>query len=238
MADLAINIEKLCKSVAGHTVLEQIDLSVGTGEYMGIIGANGAGKTTLMKCILDFCDVTSGKITVFGITHKNRLAREKLAFMPESFTPPYYLTAQDFLHYIMQLYGVKYDSNRVEELAAVLVLDISALLKPAKELSKGMCQKLGLLACLASNKDLMLFDEPMNCLDVKTRAHFRQYLMQLKQAGKTVVFSTHLLTDAELLCDRIAIIHDGRIRFHGTTQTCMDIFKADNLEQAYLNCIQ
>ena len=237
MTDSAIHIEKLCKSFAGNQVLEEIDLTVSSGEFKGLIGVNGAGKTTLIKCLLDFCSVTSGKIKIFGTPHTKKQAREKLVFLPERFVPPYYLTGKDFLVYMAELHGVEYNSKKVADLSRILDLDISALSKPVRDFSKGMSQKLGLTACLMSEKDLMVLDEPMSGLDPKARAYLKQHLIELKQAGKTVFFSTHLLADIEVLCDRIAILHEGRIRFTGTTEECSEMFQASNLEQAYLSCV-
>lgn len=237
MSDSAIHIENLCKSFAGNQVLEQIDLTVSSGEFKGLIGVNGAGKTTLIKCLLDFCSVTSGKIKIFGTPHIKKEARENLVFLPERFVPPYYLTGKDFLVYMAELHGVEYNSKKVADLSSILDLDISALSKPVRDFSKGMAQKLGLVACLMSEKDLMVLDEPMSGLDPKARAYLKQYLIELKQAGKTVFFSTHLLADIEVLCDRIDILHEGRIRFTGTTEECTEMFQAGDLEQAYLACV-
>jgi len=139
--------------------------------------------------------------------------------------------------YMAELHGVEYNSKKVTDLSRILDLDISALSKPVRDFSKGMAQKLGLAACLMSEKDLMVFDEPMSGLDPKARAHLKQHLIELKQAGKTVFFSTHLLADIEVLCDRIAILHEGSIRFTGTTEECTEMFQADDLEQAYLTCV-
>ncbi len=237
MTDSVINIRKLCKSFADNHVLDEIDLSVSSGEFTGLIGVNGAGKTTLIKCLLDFCDVTSGTIEIFGTAHTNKEARKKLVFLPERFTPPYYLTGKDFLIYMAELHGVEYSNDRVTDLFAILDLDLSALLKPVREFSKGMAQKLGLAACLMSDKDLLVLDEPMSGLDPKARAYLKQHLIDLKQAGKTIFFSTHMLADIEVLCDRVAILHQGHLRFTGTIEECTDMFSADDLEQAYLTCV-
>jgi len=237
MTDLAIKVEKLCKSFSGTQVLNEIDLTVAKGEFKGLIGVNGAGKTTLIKCLLDFCEVTSGNIEIFGTTHTKKEARKRLVFLPERFVPPYYLTGKDFLVYMAELHGVEYNSRKVTDLFAILDLELSALSKPVRDFSKGMAQKLGLAACLMSEKDLMVLDEPMSGLDPKARAYLKQHLIELKQGGKTIFFSTHMLADIEVLCDRVAILHDGHIRFAGTVEECTDKFKADDLEQAYLTCV-
>jgi ABC-2 type transport system ATP-binding protein len=237
MTDTAIKIEKLCKSFASVQVLNQIDLIVSTGEFTGLIGVNGAGKTTLIKCLLDFCDVTSGNIEIFGTAHTRKEARENLVFLPERFMPPYYLTGKDFLVYMADLHGVEYSNNKVTDLFRILDLELSALSKPVREFSKGMAQKLGLASCLMSENELLVLDEPMSGLDPKARAYLKQYLIELKEAGKTIFFSTHMLADIEVLCDRVAILHEGRIRFTGSIEECTSMFNADNLEQAYLACV-
>lgn len=237
MQPLAIEINKLSKSYGTHPVLIEIDMSVNTGEYIGLIGVNGSGKTTLMKCMLDFCAITSGSIRLFGIEHTNITAREQLVFLPEKFLPPYYLTGMNFLDYMANLNGTESNVKEIEELMKVLDLDRSALSKPVRQYSKGMAQKLGLIACLQSNKTLFLFDEPMSGLDPKARAYLKQYLLDLKQHGNTLFFSTHLLVDVEILCDRLAILHKGKIQFIGTPDECHDQYQCDSLEQAYLVCV-
>jgi len=151
--------------------------------------------------------------------------------------PPYYLTGRDFLVYMAELHGVEYNNKKMADLFEILDLELSALSKPVREFSKGMAQKLGLASCLLSEKDLMILDEPMSGLDPKARAYLKQHLNGLKQAGKTIFFSTHLLADIEILCDRIAVLHEGSIQFIGTIEECKKTFKASNLEQAYLACV-
>ena len=237
MEPVAIEIDNLSKSFGNHHVLREIELVVNSGEYIGLVGVNGSGKTTMMKCMLDFCAISSGSIRLFGLEHTNISAREQLVFLPEKFMPPYYLSGMDFLDYMANLNGTVSDINRIEELLKVLDLDQSALSKPVRQYSKGMAQKLGLIACLQSGKALFLFDEPMSGLDPKARAYLKEYLLNLKQHDKTLFFSTHLLVDVETLCDRLAILHRGKIRFIGTPEECRHQFQSDNLEQAYLACV-
>lgn len=237
MTDAAIHIEKLCKYFINVQVLDRIDLSVCRGEFMGLIGVNGAGKTTLIKCLLNFCHITSGNIKIFGTTHTKKQAREKLIFLPERFMPPYYLSGHDFLVYMAELHGIQYNPRVVTNLLTILDLDLSVLSKPVREFSKGMAQKLGLVACLMSEKELMVLDEPMSGLDPKARAYLKQHLIEWKQQGKTLFFSTHLLADIEALCDHVAILHQGSIQFAGTIEECIDLFRAKDFEQAYLSCV-
>ncbi len=235
--DQLVIFENVDKSYGRQQILSSIDLSITNGEYLGLVGVNGAGKTTLINCMLDFTSIDSGAISIFDKDHTQTITRERLAYLPEKFTPPYYLTGQDFLVYMTRLYRVPYDPINVDRLLSILDLDPSALEKPVRQFSKGMSQKLGLAACLLSNKDLLIMDEPMSGLDPKARAYLKQHLLDLKKQGQTLFFSTHLLSDVEALCDRVAILHQGKIQFSGSPDECCEHFGTDDFEQAYLNCV-
>ena len=233
----SIKIEKLNKKFGQQKVLNDVSLSIDAGEYVGLIGINGTGKTTLIKCLLDFCSINSGSISIFGIDHKQTDARKQLTYLPEKFIPPYYLTGENFLKYMADLNGVTYDAVAVAGMLKILDLDLTALTKPVHQLSKGMGQKLGLAACMSSNKPLMVFDEPMSGLDPRARALLKRHLLELKQQGKTLFYSTHLLEDVAVLCDRVIILHGGHICFSGTTLECCNKYQTDNFEAAYLACV-
>jgi ABC-2 type transport system ATP-binding protein len=237
MNSSAIEFTGIEKTYGRQPVLSGVDLTVTAGEYLGLVGVNGAGKTTLIKALLDFIHIDAGEIRIFGIPHTDLQARARLAFLPEKFTPPYYLYGRDFLRFMGELHGLAYDEERVRDMLRALDLDAAALAKPVRQYSKGMAQKLGLAACLLSNRELLVLDEPMSGLDPKARALFKEYLLGLRQHGQTLFFSTHLLADVEAICDRIAILHARRIRFVGTPRECRAHYRADDLEQAYLRCI-
>ncbi|MFT5132432.1 MAG: ABC-2 type transport system ATP-binding protein [Gammaproteobacteria bacterium] len=233
----AVKVSNLVKYYGKQSVLSDISLNVVPGEFLGLIGVNGAGKTTLIKCLLDFTQINSGSINLFGATHTQPKARERLAFLPEKFIPPYYLSGKEFLDFMHELHGLDYNAVAVEEMLGILDLDPAYINKPVGQLSKGMSQKIGLAACLLSNKDLLVLDEPMSGLDPRARAYLKQYLLGLKEKGKTLFFSTHMLSDAETLCDKVAILHGGRIRFVGSPAECCLTYDTDDFEQAYLRCV-
>ena len=237
MSTAAITIKQLEKNYGPSPVLEQLELSLVTGEFVGLVGENGAGKTTLINCILDFCSINAGNIHIFNVDHHQTKARERLTYLPEKFSPPYFMTGLDYLKYMAGLHDVQFNTRAVEQCLTELDLDKSALHKPVKHYSKGMGQKLGLAACFLSNKELMIFDEPMSGLDPKARALLKRYLLQLKKQNKTLFYSTHLLEDVEALCDRVLILHDGQICFTGTTDECCSTFHAPDFESAYLVCV-
>jgi len=217
--------------------LEDISLEIARGELFGLVGGNGAGKTTLIKCMLDFAEADSGAIEIFGTSHRAAAARREIAFLPERFNPPYYLTGRDFLRYMAQLHRVPYDEERVARIFERLDLDLDALTKPARTYSKGMTQKLGLAACLMSGKSLQVLDEPTSGLDPKARALLKRELANLKAAGRTVFFSSHALADVEEICDHMAVLHGGRLRFSGTPGELKARYAKSGLEEAFLECI-
>ena len=233
----ALSIQELNQHYDKHDVLKGINLSVNQGEYVGLVGVNGAGKTTLIKSILDFVSIDSGKIEIFGKPHQETTSREALSFLPEKFIPPYYLTGNDFLSYMAELNQVDLKASAIEELFQILDLEMVALKKSVRQYSKGMSQKLGLASCFLSQRPMLLFDEPMSGLDPKARAYLKRHLASLKETGKTLFFSTHLLADVESICDRIIVLHDGKICFNGSPSQCREEFNANDLENAYLNCI-
>ncbi|MFA7243220.1 MAG: ABC transporter ATP-binding protein [Sulfuricellaceae bacterium] len=233
----ALDFKHLAKHYAKNVVLQDIDLDVATGEFFGLVGMNGAGKTTLIKCLLDFCEINGGGIEIFGVAHRLTAARRQLAFLPERFMPPYYLTGGDFLRYMLKLNQLAYDREEVEEMIGKLDLDLSALTRPVHTYSKGMTQKLGLAACFLGKKSLYILDEPMSGLDPKARALLKSHLRDTHATGRTLFFSSHSLSDVEEICDRMAILHNGRLNFIGTPTQCCQIYQAGNLEQAYLRCI-
>ena len=237
MTELAIEFQAVEKQYQKQQVLKGINLEVKAGEYMGLVGINGAGKTSLIKCLLDFNLPDSGSIQIFGCEYSKIESRQRLSFLPEKFIPPYYLTGRDFLKYMLELYDVAYDEQKVESMLNILDLRQDSLSKSVSQLSKGMAQKLGLAACFLSEKELLILDEPMSGLDPKARAYLKQYLLELKEQGKTLFFSTHLLVDVETLCDRMAILHEGIIRYVGSPKECCEHYGADNIEEAYLKCI-
>ena len=233
----ALRFTQVTKRYGAKTALAGFSLEIRQGEFFGLLGVNGAGKTTLLKCMLDFCAVDSGDIQIFGTPHRVTRSRSRLAFLPERFSPPFYLTGRDFLQYMSRLHHTAYDANRVQQVFQSIDLDVAALDKPARSYSKGMTQKLGLAACLLSGKDLQILDEPASGLDPKARALFKRELAALRDGRRTVFFSSHALGDVEQLCDRVGIVHAGKLCFAGTPDALKTAYEERNLEQAFLACI-
>jgi ABC-2 type transport system ATP-binding protein len=226
------------KSFGRAEVLRGIDLDLPSGSCVGLAGVNGAGKTTLIKCLLDFCAIDSGAIEVQGVEHRRPRARTRLAFLPERFTAPYFLTGREFIAMMLELFGRPYEDERVRAMFAALDLDDATLDRPVRDLSKGMTQKLGLAACFLSQRDLYVLDEPMTGLDPLARARARDLLLRMKSEGRTLFFTSHSLADIEEVCDQITVLHKGTLAYSGTPHGLRDRYGDSSLERAFLKCIE
>ena len=233
----ALRTTGLAKSYSRRAVLTGIDLEIATGAAFGLIGVNGAGKTTLIKCMLDFCSVDCGTIEIFGVRHTSTAARARLAFVPERFAPPHYLTCREFVDLMLSLAGCPFEADRVGRLFDELSLDREALDRPVRQLSKGMTQKLGLAGCFLVERDLYMLDEPMSGLDPASRVAVKSVLARLTGEGRTLFFTSHVLADVEELCSSIAVLDGGAIRFHGTPAELCARFGEAHLERAFIRCI-
>ena len=233
----ALSFEHVSKAFGPAPALEDVSLDVERGELFGLVGGNGAGKTTLIKCLLDFCTVDRGRIAISGVASRLTSARAPLAFLPERFSPPHYLTGGDFLRYMAELHGRSFDEARVQRTFEALDLDVAALARPSRAYSKGMTQKLGLAACLLSDKPIQVLDEPMSGLDPKARALLKRVLKTLAASGGTVFLTSHALADVQEICDRMAVLHEGRLRFVGTPAELIAEYGGGDLEHAFLACI-
>ena len=167
----------------------------------------------------------------------HRALVHNLIDQPERFTPPYYFTGEDFIRYVLAMQSTVYERAEATRMLTRLELDLTALTRPVRAYSKGMTQKLGLAACLLARKALYVLDEPASGLDPKALALFKGQLRELKVQARTVFFTSHALSDVAEICDRLAIIHDGALRFAGSPAALIAQYASNNLEQAFLRCI-
>ena len=234
----AVRIDHLAKRYGRHVALDDIDMTIEAGEAFGLVGANGAGKTTLIRCLLDLTAPAAGAIHIFGVPSRNPISRARLAYLPERFVPPHYLTGEEFLRALTTLMGTAYDAGRAERLVAELELDREALARPVRTLSKGMTQKLGLAGCLLPERELYVLDEPMSGLDPAARIAVKGALRRLSAEGRTLLFTSHVLADVDELCSSIAVLERAQLRFRGSPQTLRERYGETNLERAFLRCIR
>ena len=199
--------------------LKPLHLAVEEGEIFGFLGPNGAGKTTTLKMLMGLVFPTAGTARILGREWTDPEVKAQIGFLPEQ---PYfydYLTSHELLDYYGQLSGVpgKDRKRRIDEvLTRVGLTDVRGL--QLRKFSKGMLQRAGIAQAILHNPKLVFFDEPMSGLDPLGRREVRDLMEQLKQEGKTVFFSTHILSDAEALCDRVAIINKGELRGVGAVE--------------------
>jgi ABC-2 type transport system ATP-binding protein len=238
MPEPLVRFRGVNKSFGRAEVLRGFDLDIPASHCVGLAGVNGAGKTTLIRCLLDFCDIDSGAIEVRGIGHRQPRARARIAYLPERFTAPYFLTGREFTAMMLRLFGSRYEEERVRTMFAALDLDPSALDKPVREYSKGMTQKLGLAACFLSERDLYVLDEPMSGLDPKARARAKDLMRKLKSEGRTLFFTSHSLADVEEVCDLLTVLDRGGLAYSGEPLGLCQRHGETSLERAFLKCIE
>jgi ABC-2 type transport system ATP-binding protein len=214
----AIEVANLVKDVFSEflrkrtRVLCGVNLTVNRGETYGLLGPNGAGKTTTLKILLGLMRPTSGKVAILGAAAGDRATLQRIGYLPEN---PYFyshLTGREFLDFIGQLFGLGRSARRTKSGELLELVKMTAAAdKPMRKYSKGMLQRLGIAQSLINDPEVVFWDEPMSGLDPIGRRDVREILLQLKRAGKTIFLNSHLLPDVNEVCDRIAIIHHGRL---------------------------
>jgi ABC-2 type transport system ATP-binding protein len=234
----ALSVRGLAKRYGALDVLAGVDLEIAAGERFGLVGVNGAGKTTLIKCVLDLCGYESGAIEIFGVPSRVPAARRRLFYVPERFVPPYYLRGREFIAQMLALSGAPLERARADSLLQELEIAGEVLDRPVRQLSKGMTQKLGLAACFLVERDLYVLDEPMSGLDPASRVAVKSVLRRLGAERRTVVFTSHVLSEVEELCQSIAVLDRSRIRFRGGPAELCVRYGEPDLERAFIRCIR
>lgn len=230
-------VQDIHKSYNGRKVLQGVSFSLLPGEIFGLVGVNGAGKTTLIKIVLDLIGHDEGLARVFDIPSSQIAARRHLSYLPEKFQPSRYLKGYEYLELALSYYGRKLSLEEAREYALALDLDPAVLSQRVGSYSKGMGQKLGLVGAFMVAAELFILDEPMSGLDPLARIRLKSMLMKLRGQGSTVFFSSHILSDLDEICDRIGVIHGGRLFFVGTPAQFKDIHGEASLEKAFLHSI-
>ena len=201
-----LHIQNVSAGYDQKTILNSVDLDIRKGEFFGLIGLNGAGKTTLIKTILGLRSPQAGEIKVFGQNNASMDAKRHMAYLPERFDPPWFLTGFEFLKFSLRMYRQHYNEAQIIEAAEKLALDKAALGMRVQSYSKGMRQKLGLLGTVLTGCDFLMLDEPMSGLDPLARTLVKDMLNDAKNKNHTIFLSSHILADLDEICDRIAIL--------------------------------
>ena len=219
----AIEIEGLTKDYfvgfwrkRPYRALDSLTLTVDQGEVFGFLGPNGAGKSTTLKLLMGLVFPTGGRATILGQPAGDHRTRRRIGFLAEN--PSFYdhLTAEELLEYFAGLFGLRGRERKERVAAALDEVDLGAERRmPLRTYSKGMVQRVGVAQALVGRPDVVFFDEPMSGLDPLGRRHLRQLMLRLRDRGCTVFFSSHILSDAEALCSRVAILANGRLMAQG-----------------------
>lgn len=210
-----------------YVALDGVSLEVESGEIFGLLGPNGAGKTTTIKCILSLVWPDSGSIELMGHPIPSYEAKSRIGFLSEN---PYvydFLSGREYLVFSAKLFGM--DATRARSKADEL-LNLFHMEKAAdlalRKYSKGMLQRIGLAQALINDPDFLILDEPMSGLDPVGRKEVRDLMLSLKSKGRTLLFSSHILSDAEMICDRVAILVRGKVQTIGKLQTLLKKIEA------------
>ena len=219
----AISIEELTKDYAvgfwrkrPHRALDRLTLDIGEGEVFGFLGPNGAGKTTTLKLLMQLIYPTSGRAAILGRPAGDLSVRQRLGYLPENPSFYDYLTAEELLNYFGQLFGYPAADRRKRIGTLLDRVGIGAERRlQLRKFSKGMIQRVGIAQALLNDPEVIFLDEPMSGLDPLGRRDVRSLILDLRAQGRTVLFSSHILADAEALCSRVAVVAGGRLAAAG-----------------------
>jgi ABC-2 type transport system ATP-binding protein len=220
----AIRIEELTKDYAigfwrrrSYRALDRLTLEIDTGEVFGFLGPNGAGKTTTLKLLMQLIFPTSGRAQILGRPVGDLSTRRRIGYLPENPSFYDYLTAEELLGYFGDLFGYSGIERRKRVATLLDRVGIGAERRlQLRKFSKGMIQRVGIAQALLNDPEVVFLDEPMSGLDPLGRRDVRQLILELRDQGRTVFFSSHILADAEALCRRVAVVAGGRLAASGT----------------------
>lgn len=207
-------VSKVFRGKRGHlvTALSDLTLTVRKGEVFGFLGPNGAGKSTTIKCLIGLISPTSGSAQILGAPIVTVASRRSIGYLPENPSFFDYLTAEEYLRFVTDTFEMPKNQaeHKIEEILRLLELwDVRR--RPMRGYSKGMIQRVGLAQTLVHDPEVFILDEPMSGLDPIGRALVKDIILELKERGKSVFFSTHITADVEQVCDRVGVIVKGRL---------------------------
>jgi len=192
--------------------LEGLSLEVRKGEIFGLLGLNAAGKSTLLKILLGFIFPTWGEFEILGQRNRSPWVKTQIGFLPEEASFYNYLSGEEFLGFCAKLFqiGEKKRKRKIDTLLKLVGLENNKKVR-IKEFSRGMRQRLGIASVLINDPEIIFLDEPMSGLDPQGRKRVKDIISELKKEGKSIFFSSHILAEVEEICDRIGILHKGKL---------------------------
>lgn len=232
--DVLVSVENLTAGYGKQNIFENLSFNIRENEVFGLIGLNGAGKTTLIKTMLGLRAPSSGDVIFHGLSGN---FKSHTSYLPERFDPPWFLSGYEFLKFSLSLYKKNISYDEAVDAANSVSLNPNFLKKKVQSYSKGMRQKLGLLATVLIKCPLLILDEPMSGLDPKARFEVKSLIHDVKNEGHSVFMSSHILSDIAELCDRVALFHEGEFIFLGTPEEMDAVGKGSSLEESFLNLI-
>ena len=232
---MRIEVQNLMKRFGDFTALNDISFAIEQGETVALLGPNGSGKTTVLKCMVGLTIPTSGKISVgnHDLRSEPHQAKQLMSYLPQRVAFHDQLTAREVLQFYCHLRRLP--RHRIDETLATPNFHFNGFSdKPVSQFSGGMLQRLGLAVACLPNAPILLLDEPTNSLDPRGAVQFRQFLASLKRAGKTIVFSSHILNDVVQLADRVAILVEGRLV---AVKPVTELHDESSLEEIYMRYV-
>lgn len=230
-----LKLEHVSKSFGSKKVLRDINFSVNSGEIIGYIGSNGAGKSTTIKIILGLIDDYDGDVYVFGEKVKGKIDyKRKIGYVPEISDMYDNLTANEYISFIGMLYNIGSENAvlKAKEMMSVFGID-NAIDGRIHTFSKGMRQKLSIITGMLHNPDILFLDEPLGGIDANSVLVFKEIMQGLKDAGKTIFYSSHILEVVEKISDRILLLNEGNIVIDGTVEEVMQKQSDTSLESIF-----
>ena len=238
MSEILLTITDVSKQFSHIEALKRVNLTLNRGDIVGLVGGNGAGKTTLLRLMCGLYHPTQGQVLFHGDSGPAPVAemRRFLGVVPESTGLYYRLTAWENIRYHSRLHGISDEECWKNTLEIAGDLDfVESLGRPTRGFSKGMRQKAAIIRALAHKPEILLLDEPTGGLDVTSARMVRALVKRMGQSGGTVIYSTHKLAEAEQVCDRIIIIHNGEVRADGSPSELLEFTQTTSLEDAYVD---
>lgn len=233
----ALEVVHIRAGYGDRAVLEDVSFSVDIGQTYGLIGLNGVGKTTLIKIILGLKTAVSGEVRVLGRVSSDAQVRSDVSYLPERFDPPWFLRGGEFIQFASSLYGRSVALEDMEEACRRLALDPGVLMHRVQTYSKGMRQKLGLIATVLTGCKILVLDEPMSGLDPLARVLVKNLLASVKAEGRTVILSSHILADMDEICECVTVIDATKVMFTGSPEEMKGLSGERYLEKSFLKII-